>query len=54
MQFIRLSLLRKNGMEKQKLGYEYIFNKWDRVEIHGPFLMQKIRKEGIPVAGAAH
>ena len=23
----------------------------DRVEIHGPFLMQKIRKEGIPVAG---
>ena len=22
----------------------------DRVEIHGPFLMQKIRKEGIPVA----
>lgn len=54
MQFIRLSLLRKNGIEKQKLGYEYIFNKWDRVEIHGPFLMQKIRKEGIPVAGAAH
>ena len=43
--------MRKNGIEKQKLGYEYIFNKWDRVEIHGPFLMQKIRKEGMPVAG---
>ena len=38
--------MRKNGIEKQKLGYEYIFNKWDRVEIHGPFIMQKIKGGG--------